>query len=449
MSHPAYENYKQTIKNEIREIPSHWDLVRLKNILESKITDGPHSTPEFIDSGIPFLSVDSIQDGELIFDNCRYISVDDHLEFSKKAKPVLNDILLAKAASTGKVARVKSDIEFNIWSPLALIRVKQSAADPVFVEYILKSTTTQVQIENLCTSNTQKNISMDDIPKVFFALPPIAEQKAIADFLEHETVKIDKLISEQERLIELLKEKRQAVISHAVTKGKSSASQMRDSCIAWLGEIPSHWEVKPFGHLCPYLSYGFTNPMPTADDGPFMLTANDIDYGNIRYETARNTTEDAFQNLLTNKSRPQAGDILITKDGTLGRIALHDGQRACINQSVALARPDQTTIIPEFLCSALMGGVYQDRMIYEAGGTTIKHIYISRLAKMPIAVPPISEQKIILSQLNNDLSRQDQLISDGRSLIDLLSERRSAIISAAVTGKIDVRNYSPKDAEAA
>lgn len=189
--------------------------------------------------------------------------------------------------------------------------------------------------------------------------------------------------------------------------------------------------------------------MPTVDDGPFMLTANDIDYGCIRYDTARRTTYSAFRELLTNKSRPQAGDLLLTKDGTLGRLAIHDGQEACINQSVALLRPQPHIVTGEFLWSALMGGVYQERMLYEAGGTTIRHIYISRLAKMPLAVPPKPEQSTINIDLRRKLGKQDALIKQAETAIALLQERRSALISAAVTGKIDVRGRASLEAEAA
>ena len=146
-------------------VPEHWEVRRLKSLLAQPITDGPHLTPSFLGNGVPFLSVDSIQNGELVFKNCRYISADDHAEFSRKAAPGWNDILLAKAASTGKLARVKVSFPFSIWSPLALIRANPTETQPAFLEYALKDVAAQAQIETSCTLNTQKNISMEDIPK--------------------------------------------------------------------------------------------------------------------------------------------------------------------------------------------------------------------------------------------------------------------------------------------
>ncbi|MEZ6093119.1 MAG: restriction endonuclease subunit S [Pirellulaceae bacterium] len=281
------------------------------------------------------------------------------------------------------------------------------------------------------------------------AIPPLDEQQAIASFLDVETSKIDSLVAEQRRLIELLKEKRQAVISHAVTKGLNPNAPMKPSGIQWLGDVPEHWEMTRFGWMCDYISYGFTNPMPVADEGPYMLTANDVDYGNVKYDTARCTTLDAYENLLTDKCRPIKNDLLLTKDGTLGRIAVHDGRQACINQSVALLRVTKSKVNPEFACLALQGGLYQRRMIYEAGGTTIKHIYISRLAKMPMAFPNLDEQGKVVVYLNDRLSKFDGLIAEAERAIELLQERRTALISAAVTGKIDVRNFARGGAEIA
>jgi type I restriction enzyme, S subunit len=270
---------------------------------------------------------------------------------------------------------------------------------------------------------------------------PESEQNVIASFLDRETAKIDALIAEQQRLIQLLQEKRQAVISHAVTKGLNPNAPMKDSGVEWLGEVPEHWEVKSIRMATERITYGFTNPMPTEETGPYMLTANDIDNGRVRFESCRRTSSHAFSRELTDKSRPANGDILLTKDGTLGRVALYleQDEPACINQSVALLRPDISLCSGSFLAAALMSSSYQEKMLFDAGGTTIKHIYISRLGKMAVALPPKSEQEEILVNLDNATRPCQVLISDSVALLTLLRERRSALISAAVTGQIDVR----------
>ena len=199
------------------EVPEHWEVRRLKTLLAAPVTDGPHSTPDFLSEGVPFLSVDGIQKGELVFEDCRYVSPEDHAEFRKKTAPQYGDILLGKAASTGKIARVKVDFEFSIWSPLALIRPRESAIRSSYLELALKDVSSQAQVEILCTLNTQKNISMGDIPRIIVPLPPLPEQAAIVEYLDQATADIDTTISRAEREIELLGQYRTRLIADVVT----------------------------------------------------------------------------------------------------------------------------------------------------------------------------------------------------------------------------------------
>ncbi|CAG0979014.1 MAG: restriction endonuclease subunit S [Candidatus Methanoperedens sp.] len=145
------------------------------------------------------------------------IPQEDRNEFRKKTAPRRDDILFGKAASTGKIARVKVDFEFSIWSPLALIRPDRSQVTSGFLEYSLKDEAAQAQIETLCTLNTQKNISMDDIPKLIVSFPSIPEQSMIVRFLDTQDRRINRLIRIKRRLIELLNEQKQAIIHRAVT----------------------------------------------------------------------------------------------------------------------------------------------------------------------------------------------------------------------------------------
>jgi len=160
---------------------------------------------------------------------------------------------------------------------------------------------------------------------------------------------------------------------------------------ASIGEVPDHWDVAPLRDFIDLITYGFTNPMPDAEDGPWKLTAKDIVGGRIQYSTARRTTVHAFTALLTDKSRPKVGDVLLTKDGSIGRVAVVDRDNICINQSVALLRPNQR-ILPRYLAFLLRSPFYQARMEGDSDGSTIKHIYITRVDKMEVAVPPVDEQ---------------------------------------------------------
>ncbi|MGE8721933.1 restriction endonuclease subunit S [Leptospira terpstrae] len=147
-----------------------------------------------------------------------------------------------------------------------------------------------------------------------------------------------------------------------------------------------------------FVTYGFTNPMPDAEFGPWKITAKDVIDGEINFETARKTTLSAFKNDLTDKSRPKVGDVLLTKDGTLGRLALVDREDICVNQSVAVLRPNKK-ILPEYLFYLLSSPKYQTQMIGDSDGSVIKHIYITRVGKMIVEIPSINIQRKIVDQL--------------------------------------------------
>ena len=168
-----------------------WELSKLKELVSTPISDGPHLTPKFIKEGIPFLSVNNIVDSKIDFKNTRTISHENHIEFSKKCKPVKNDLLLGKAASVGKIAIVETDIEFNIWSPLAMIRIKEIFVSKYFY-YCFQTQTLQKRIKRFINSSSQGNIGMGDIGKLIFEFPQSRkEQQKIASFLSGIDKKIE------------------------------------------------------------------------------------------------------------------------------------------------------------------------------------------------------------------------------------------------------------------
>jgi type I restriction enzyme S subunit len=269
-------------------------------------------------------------------------------------------------------------------------------------------------------------------------IPSLDEQNRIVVFLDQRTADINATIAKKERLIELLNEQKTILLNSAVTRGLKSNQEFKDSGLPWLGLIPNSWEVTPLAGFMSFISYGFTNPMPTEDDGPYMLTSNDIGDGFVKLDTARRTSKKAFDWKLTNKSKPNRGDILITKDGTLGRTALVEtDERICVSQSVALLRPKKYKN-SEFITMALRSECYQKKMILDAGGTTIKHIYITRLGKMKIATPLPDEQIRIVEHCKEIEINFHSLIAAENKSIMAMRKLRSAVISSVVLGKIKV-----------
>ncbi len=245
-----YAEYKESGIQWLGEVPKHWEVKALKQIVVSPITDGPHETPVFLDDGVPFVSAEAVASGCINFDKIRgFISSDAHAQYSLKYAPQLHDVYMVKSgATTGVTAIVETEREFNIWSPLAAIRCGKDA-NPYFVLNFLRSRNFQEAVALNWSFGTQQNIGMRVIENLPIAVAPLVEQSAIATFLDRETAKIDALVAEQEKLIALLKEKRQALISHAVTKGLDPNVPMKDSGIEWLGQVPAHWEIIRLGRL--------------------------------------------------------------------------------------------------------------------------------------------------------------------------------------------------------
>lgn len=205
-----------------------------------------------------------------------------------------------------------------------------------------------------------------------------------------------------------------------------------------VGVIPKDWNIEPLENFTSYISYGFTNPMPTTLSGPYMITARDIINGKIQYKTARKTDLKAFEKLLTQKSRPKEKDILLTKDGTLGRVAIAGKKKICINQSVAILRPN-SRINPSFFKHLLESSYYQNKMLEDAGGSTIKHIYITIVNKMSLGVPNnLKEQNAIATALSD----VDNLTQSLEKLIAKKEAIKTATMQHLLTGKTRLPEFA-------
>ena len=206
------------------EVPDGWSVVRLKHIVDTPITDGPHETPEFVDEGIPFVSAEASHDGRIFLEECRgFISRELHEQFCKKVRPQRNDIFIVKSGSTtGKTVMVDIDDEFSVWSPLALVRVGKKA-NCKYVFYFLSSPLFQREVQDNWSFGTQPNIAMGALAQLILPCPPLAEQKKIADWLDEKCGKVDEIIKQRKAQLEKLAEYKKSLIYEYVT-GKKEVS---------------------------------------------------------------------------------------------------------------------------------------------------------------------------------------------------------------------------------
>ncbi|MBK7953515.1 MAG: restriction endonuclease subunit S [Candidatus Accumulibacter sp.] len=444
MSLPRYEQYKDSGVEWLGEVPAHWDIYTLKQIVSQPITDGPHETPNFPHEGIPFVSAEAVSSGKIDFTKIRgFISQEDHLQYSKKYRPQIGDIYMVKSgATTGVTAIVETEQEFNIWSPLAAIRCSHRAV-PFFVLNFIRSRNFQEAVTLNWSFGTQQNIGMKVIENLAVALPPVAEQTAIAAFLDRETAKMDDLIAEQRNLIGLLKEKRQALISHAVTKGLDPAAPMKDSGVEWLGKVPKHWDVTRLKFVAKVqtgIAKGKDNTGKKTIAVPYLRVAN-VQNGYLALDDI-STIAIPVEEMA--RYRLQQGDVLMNEGGDFDKLGRgHVWKCAidnCIHQNHVFAvRP--ITICSEWLNQITSSDYAQFYFMTRAKqSTNLASISSTNIMELPVVIPLVVEQQSILHFLDHETTKIDDLVTEAETATILLQERRTALISAAVTGKIDVRN---------
>jgi type I restriction enzyme S subunit len=314
------------------------------------------------------------------------------------------------------------------------------SVSPAFMHGVFTSASFRAAGESsMYGAGGQKRVPDDFIRNAVIPVPPAEEQVAILAFLDRETATIDALIAEQERLIALLQEKRQAVISHAVTKGLDPNVPMKESGIEWIGRIPSHWTLPPVAdryrvelgkmldekridgeHLLPYLR-NVNVQWDTIDTSE--LPEMDIEPG--EYE----------------RYLVQAGDLLVCEGGEVGRAAIWDGRFAPCSYQKALhrLRPRRSSENPRFMFYTLRHAAALGIFTANGNQNTIPHLTAQQLRRYRFPTPPEAEQRAIVEHLDHCTRELDAAASDAQSATALLTERRTALITAAVTGQIDVR----------
>jgi type I restriction enzyme, S subunit len=274
-------------------------------------------------------------------------------------------------------------------------------------------------------------------------IPPIPEQRAIADFLDRETGRIDALIEKKRRLIELLEEKRSALISHAVTKGLDPDAPMKDSGIDWLGQIPAHWEVKKISLLASLLQTGPFGSQLHADeyieDGVPVINPSHMINGTIVPDGKCTVDRETADRL--GRHRLRTDDIIFARRGEMGRCAIvtDESEGWLCGTGSLLFRPKTALGYSPYLLRVLMGEGVAEDLILKSVGSTMDNLNTEILGATRIPLPPRREQERIVARLTLGSARIVGLVAKNREAIDKLQEYRTALISAAVTGKIDVR----------
>lgn len=326
---------------------------------------------------------------------------------------------------------------------LAMLRPVPEILDGRYLFRCLQARPMQFQFERSASGVTRYGLGLDAIGRLYLPIPPLPRQRAIAAYLDRETAKIDAMIAAKERLLTLLAEKRRALITHAVTRGLDPDAPMKDSGVEWLGEIPEHWTLTRLKFLAEIrggVTLGKSYGIKPLIEVPYLRVAN-VQVGRVNLDEVKNISvpsEERDRYLL------RAGDLLMTEGGDidkLGRGCVWREQIApCIHQNHVFAvRPHD--VDPEWL--ARWTDAEPSRAYFEITAkrsTNLASISGSNIGELPVLVPPGAETVQILSHIEHGMGQLDALSEHAGSTIQLLRERRSALIAAAVTGQVDVED---------
>lgn len=313
-----------------------------------------------------------------------------------------------------------------------------------YLAYAFESTECRNQIRLAVKGVKVFSITQSILKDAMLPMPPPEEQITIAAFLDYETARIDQLIAKQQRLIELLKEKRQAVISHAVTKGLNPDAPMKDSGVEWLGQVPEHWRIRRLKQVIECgtsISYGIVQPGDALDEGvPFIQTTN-ISRGNLSFDDLPKTSALIEKNYP--RSRLTGGEVILGIRASIGAAYVVPSELKGANLSRGVARIQTNEVLSsEFLVRFFQSNSVEQYWGLSKQGSTFSEVSIETVRELYVTIPSKNEQNEICSHLDLITNKFDSLITLAEQQNILLWERRTALISAAVTGKIDVRGWN-------
>lgn len=439
MKWQAYPKYKDSDVEWLGKIPEEWEINRIKHTtyVKGRIGWKGLKSDEFIDEGPYLLTGTDFDKGRINWHRSYHVSEERY-----KEDPYIqlkeNDLLITKDGTIGKVAIVKNlPGKACLNSGIFVTRPTKKEYITSYMYWLLNSEVFSRFIDYTKTGTTISHLYQNVFVEFAFPRPSITEQHTIAAFLDCETSRIDNLISKKERQIELLQEKRASLISHAVTKGLDPNAKMKDSHVKWLGKIPEHWNVKRLK----YLSSVNDETLEENTNPDYEILYVDISNVDAVLGIKRKVNM-AFKNAPSRARRKvKHGDIIVSTVRTyLKAITPIDNPESnlIVSTGFAVIRPI-CEFDSKFASFVLRASYFVDTVVANSVGVSYPAINASELITLYIALPPIPEQHDISKFLDHEMGRIDALIEKIRKSIDMLHEYRTALTSAAVTGKIDVR----------
>jgi len=434
-----YPKYKDSGVEWLGEIPEEWESRRLK-FAAALNPSCPEIRKFSSDTEVSFVPMEAI--GE--YGGLELTQTKSLAEVGSGYTCFRNgDVVVAKITpcfENGKGALATGLSNETAFGTTELHVLRARELDPGFLFYITMSHAFRCLGEaEMYGAGGQKRIPESFVEDFRQPLPKAWEQQKIVTFLDRATARIDALVAKKERLIELLQEKRAALITQAVTKGLDPNISVKNSGIEWPTEIPVNWEVKPFTkYTIEKSDYRGKTPEKVAS-GVFLVTARNVRMGFIDYECSQEYVSELDYEEIMRRGKPKKGDLLFTTEAPLGNVAIVDREDIALAQRIIRFRMNPRYFDNRFCLYSIVSDYFQAQLITLSTGSTAEGLKASKLPTLRIISPQPTEQRAIAAFLDTETAKIDSLIVKIRQAIDYLKEYRTALISAAVTGKIDVR----------
>lgn len=439
-----YPKYKPTGVDWIGHIPDTWLLTKFKYIIDFQEGLGLLAN-EFRTEGVPLIRISGVKGNIASLDGCNYVEK-EKVETKWQAYKLKKwDILISCSASTDLTSEVLEEVEGSVaYTGIIRLRPLGDAIIRKFIQYLVRSTYYQIQINLEKTGSTIQHYGPTHLAKIRIVLPPLPEQTPIVAYLDYKTNQIETLIANKQKLIGLLQEERTTIINHAVTKGINAKAKLKPSGVDWIGNIPEHWKItklKFIGDAFGGLTYSPNDVVENSNEGKLVLRSSNIQNGQLALDDNVYVNSEVSEKLTLRK-----GDILIcSRNGSKHLI----GKNICIDEQMEgntfgafmmIFRSNYWNFLYQYFNSSMFTS--QSGLFLTA---TINQLTTGTLNNFLIAIPNTSKEQLeIVEYIKKEQNRIDIIVTKAKQEIELMKEYKTALISEVITGKVDVRDEKIK-----